>query len=83
MPDWRHFIRGHLAPLTLGAERELEIIEELSQHIEAAYEDALRDGASEHDPNNNWKFYFEEVNATATSLMSAEGKVETIEPPDR
>ena len=49
MPDWRHFIRGHLAPLTLGAERELEIIEELSQHLEAAYEDALRDGASEHD----------------------------------
>lgn len=41
------------------------------------------DGASEHDPNNNWKFYIEEVSATATSPMSAEGKLENLEPHDQ
>src|SRR5215831_4075764 len=47
MPDWNHIVREHLAVLRLPPEREIEIVEELAMHLEAAYEDALADGLSE------------------------------------
>src|SRR5262245_22732153 len=46
MPNWNHIVRGHLAVLRLPPEREVEIVEELALHLEAAYEDALADGLS-------------------------------------
>jgi hypothetical protein len=49
MPDWKKHVREHLPPLQLGAERELEIVEEFAQHLEAIYEDALAKGASEQE----------------------------------
>jgi hypothetical protein len=42
MPEWTDEIRTRLAGLRLSPEREAEIIEELSQHLEQRYED-LRD----------------------------------------
>jgi len=47
MSDWKQIVRQHLAPLRLPPEREIEIVEELAQHLEAVYEDALSDGATE------------------------------------
>lgn len=47
MPDFRDEIRRRLAPLQLPAERELELVEELSQHLEDEYESALPASASE------------------------------------
>ena len=47
MPDWKHIVREHLVLLRLPAEREIEVVEELALHFEAAYEDALADGVSE------------------------------------
>ena len=44
MPNWNHIVREHLAVLRLPPEREIEIVEELALHLEAAYEDALADG---------------------------------------
>ncbi len=49
MPDWRDYLRNNLAPLQLGPERELQMVEEMAQHLEAIYEDALADGASERE----------------------------------
>ena len=49
MPDWRAYVRDHLPPLALGPARELEIVEEMAQHLEAAYEEALVDGSSNED----------------------------------
>ncbi len=49
MRDWKQVIRTHLAPLRLQPERELEIIEELAQHLEAVYEEALAAGAEEQE----------------------------------
>jgi putative ABC transport system permease protein len=46
MPNWNHIVREHLAVLHLPPEREIEIVEELALHFEAAYEDALADGLS-------------------------------------
>jgi len=47
MPSWKHIVRQHLAVLHLPPEREIEIVEELALHLEAAYEDALASGLSE------------------------------------
>jgi len=47
MPNWNHIVREHLAVLRLPPEREIEIVEELALHLEAAYEDALADGLPE------------------------------------
>jgi putative ABC transport system permease protein len=47
MPNWNHIVRQHLSILRLPPEREIEIVEELALHLEAAYEDALADGLSE------------------------------------
>ena len=49
MPDWRQYVRDHLAPLQLGNQRELEMVDEMAQHLEAVYEDALNDGAAEQE----------------------------------
>ncbi len=47
MPNWNRIVREHLAVLRLAPEREIEIVEELALHLEAAYEDALVTGLSE------------------------------------
>src|SRR5215510_831469 len=47
MPNWNHIVREYLAVLRLPPEREIEIVEELAPHLEAAYEAALVDGLSE------------------------------------
>ena len=46
-PNWKQIARDRLAALHLSPERQIEIVEELAQHLEAAYEDALADGLSE------------------------------------
>jgi hypothetical protein len=47
--DWKKYVRDHLAPLTLGTERELEMVDEMAQHLEAVYEDALAEGATQQE----------------------------------
>src|SRR5262245_5598585 len=47
MQNWNQIVRQHLAVLRLPPEREIEIVEELALHLEAAYEDALAAGLSE------------------------------------
>src|SRR6185503_769706 len=47
--DWKKYVRDHLSPLQLGTERELEMADEMAQHLEAVYEDALADGATEQE----------------------------------
>lgn len=49
MPDWKNYVRENLPPLTLGPERESEMVDEMAQHLEAVYEDSLADGLSEQD----------------------------------
>src|SRR3989440_2383328 len=49
MPDFKIEIRARLAELGLSPVREVEIVEELSQHLEEEYERALSCGASEDE----------------------------------
>ena len=47
MPDWKAYVRAQLPPLKLEPARELEVVEELAEHLAAAYEEARTAGASE------------------------------------
>jgi putative ABC transport system permease protein len=49
MPDFKEEIRKQLAALELPPTREAEIVEELSQHLDDYYEQALNRGASEDE----------------------------------
>ena len=49
MPDWNEYLRPRLNHLDLRAEREVEIIEELSQHLDERYDELCRSGHSEED----------------------------------
>jgi predicted permease len=47
MTDWKHYVRVRLQPLALPPAREIEIIEELAQHLEDCYATWLARGLSE------------------------------------
>ena len=51
MPDpstrWSEHLRERLASLSLSPTRELEIIEELSQHLDERYDDLRADGVAD------------------------------------
>lgn len=49
MPDWTRHLRPRLARLNLGGEREADIVEELSQHLEERYVELRNQGADEAD----------------------------------
>jgi putative ABC transport system permease protein len=49
MPDWTAHLRPRFAQLRLSPEREREIIEELSHHLDQCYEDCRNTGASDED----------------------------------
>ena len=49
MPDWKKYVRDHLTSLQLRPEREAEMIDEMAQHLEAVYDEALADGATEEE----------------------------------
>src|SRR3989442_12051102 len=47
MPDWTEHLRPRLSGLRLSPEREAEIIEELSQHLDQRYDELRAGGATE------------------------------------
>jgi putative ABC transport system permease protein len=47
--DWRNYVRSHLPPLDVAAERELDIVEELAVQLESTYERARVRGASDDE----------------------------------
>lgn len=49
MPDWKTEIRNRLAGLSLPPEREAELVDELSQHLEDKYQELLQRGMSAVD----------------------------------
>lgn len=49
MPDWKKIVREKLGTLPLTNGRRYEIIEELAQQLESAYEEALAQGTNEQE----------------------------------
>lgn len=44
MPDWRAIVRAHLGDSRMQPTTELDVIEELSQHLEDRYRQLLAEG---------------------------------------
>jgi putative ABC transport system permease protein len=49
MPDWREEVARRFSSLKLDSTREIEIIEELSQHLEDRYHELVSGGATDDD----------------------------------
>jgi hypothetical protein len=49
MPDWRGIIRRRLAGLEIRPVDEIDIVEELAQHVEDRYADLKREGVTDDE----------------------------------
>jgi len=49
MPDWKKIVREKLGSLPLANRRKDEVVEELAQQLESAYEEALAQGINEQE----------------------------------
>ena len=65
MPEWELEIRKHLAGLNLRPEREAEIIEELSDHLQQRYEELGAEGAGQVLAEIDWRNLVPELQASA------------------
>jgi len=81
MPDWKSYIRERLAGLRLPAAREGEIAEELAQHLEDCYAEALRRGLSEAEARARAETQFPDLAALAEEVRRAERPVAGRVPP--
>src|SRR5438477_13191772 len=82
MPDWKEEIRSRLSGLRLQPTRESEIVEELSQHLEDRYEQALRGGATREEAYRAASQELAESDLLAQGLSRVErhARLETIVP---
>src|SRR5262245_61215050 len=60
MPGWKQEIRERLTPLKLAPTREVEIVDELSQHLEDRYAESLANGAT---PEEAYRSALAELNS--------------------
>ncbi len=70
MPEWSEHLRPRLAQLRLNPMREVEIIEELSQHLDQRYEELRGSGASDADARRLAIEELLEPEALANSMRS-------------
>ena len=47
--NWRQYVREHLPPLNVSAEREMEIVDELAVQLETTFDRAKAHGATEEE----------------------------------
>src|SRR5262245_47542446 len=74
MPEWKHEIRQRLASLKLEPERESEIVEELSQHLDDRYAELLAGGATVEDALHAALSELSESAALARELLRVESQ---------
>src|SRR5215469_17213228 len=72
MPDWRGEIARRLSSLELDSTREIEIIEELSQHLEDRYQELVSGGATDDDARRD---VLMELNC---ENLPAQGRLRTV-----
>jgi len=74
MPDWRKIVGEKLGPLPLRNGRRDEVIEELAQQLESAYEEALAEGVNEQEALGRSLAQFEDWEKLRSQLyQSVEG----------
>src|SRR3989440_10238904 len=79
IPEFKETIRERLADLNLSPAREAEIVEELSQHLEDQYEQAMSRGASEEEAQQAVLTELDENDLLVPGLKRVERPV-TVEP---
>lgn len=79
MPDWKEEIRKRIAGLRLAGEREAEIVEELAQHLDDCYLEALESGATKEEAYSAALLELTESDLLAQGLRRVERQVE-LEP---
>src|SRR6478672_4946895 len=75
MPEFKEEIRKRLAGLGLSPAREAEIVEELSQHLDDQYEQALSHGATEEAAQQTVLTELNQSDVLAASLKRVERRV--------
>ena len=75
MPDFKEEIRKRLAELNLSPTRENEIVEELSQHLEDQYEQALQSAATEEEARQAVLLELNENDLLAPELKQTERRL--------
>jgi putative ABC transport system permease protein len=76
MPDFKEAIRARLAELSLSPMREGEIVEELSQHLEEEFEQAVQGGATEQEASEAVLLQLNENNLLVPALKRLEQRVQ-------
>ncbi|MFL6519530.1 MAG: ADOP family duplicated permease [Chthoniobacterales bacterium] len=75
MPDFRNEIRKRLEGLRLSPAREAEIVEELAQHLEDQYDEALSHGAGEDAARESVLTELSQTDVLSASLRRVERRV--------
>jgi putative ABC transport system permease protein len=81
MPDWKQEIAKRLADLNLNPAREAEIVEELSQHLEDRFQEALAVGASEDEAREMALRELSDENLLGKELRRVEREVAPLSTP--
>ena len=68
MPDWRPDIAARLGGLRLAPAREVEIIDELSQHLDERYDELLSEGATADEAFRTAVSELRDAQALATAM---------------
>ena len=72
MPDWPGYVRERLPPLPVSPPREREIVAELAEQLEQAYQEALAVGADAADARRRAEAEIADWPALASALAAAE-----------
>src|SRR5262245_39580708 len=75
MPDWTTELRARLEGLRLPPEREAEIIEELSQHLDDAVDELIGRGLPAQEARRRALRELDQTDALANALRSVEASV--------
>lgn len=81
MPDWKNEIRKRLLSARLSPARENEIVEELAQHLDDVYEQALHSGVSEPEAHRMTRNELNQSNLLAQELRRSHRPVQDLIPP--
>jgi hypothetical protein len=71
MPDWNQYVREHLSLPKCSPERETEIVEELAQQLDDAYQEGVLSGLSEQEALLRAQRHISDWPTLASDLMHA------------
>jgi predicted permease len=81
MRDWRAYVRSHLPPLACSADREEQIVDELTGQLQDIYDDAIRAGETPEVADATARADVADWPALARELLSADHPISA--PPRR